>query len=83
MNKEIIDLMNKQKQLSQKLTQKDVEYVLHHKNGRTQVWNYTRKKYISNEMISEMKKMLEGKMLRKDICQYFNISMPTLKKYVG
>lgn len=76
-------LIKEQKKLANKKFEKTVEYILHKPNGNIQVVKYTRKKYISPEMIEDMKNMLNNKIKRKDICAKYNITMPTLKKYVG
>lgn len=54
---------------------------LKNKKGYIQKREYIKKKYISPEMIEEMKNMLAQNIKRKDICAKFHISMPTLKKY--
>lgn len=59
------------------------EYTLTKPNGKTQKIRYIRKKYISPEQIEDMKNMLVNKIKRKDICAKYNITMPTLKKYIG
>lgn len=56
-------------------------HILKNKNGYIQKRQYTKKKYISPEAIEEMKAMLTQKIKRKDICERFNITLPTLKKY--
>ena len=84
MNESIRDLdtlIQEQKNLANKRFEKEVEYVLTRSSGYQQVIKYTRKKYISPEMIEEMKNMLNQGIKRKLICEKFNISMPTLKKY--
>ena len=60
-----------------------VNYTLTKKDGSTQTVTYKKKKYISPEMIEDMKNMLANKSKRKDICTKYNITMPTLKKYIG
>lgn len=52
-------------------------------NGQKIISTYKKKKFISPEMISEMKQLLADGLLRKEICQRYSISMPTLKKYIG
>ena len=61
----------------------EVEYELKKPNGSIQKVKYIKKKYISPEMIEDMKNMLANKIKRKDICLKYNITMPTLKKYIG
>lgn len=61
----------------------EVTYVLTKKNGSQQTVTYKKKKYISPEMIEDMKNMLANKCKRKDICAKYNITLPTLKKYIG
>lgn len=62
--------------------EKEVEYVLHNKKtGKEQVVKRIRKKFISPEIIEEMTRMLKEGVKRKDICEKFGITYPSLKKY--
>lgn len=71
----------KEKKISPVL-EKEVEYVLHNKKtGKEQVVKRMRKKFISPEIIEEMTRMLKEGVKRKDICEKFGITYPSLKKY--
>lgn len=59
----------------------EVEYELKKPNGTIQKVKYVKKKYISPEMIEDMRNMINNKIKRKDVCAKYNITMPTLKKY--
>lgn len=61
----------------------EVEYIVTKPNGYKQKIKYIRKKYISPEQIQEMKALVAQGELRKNICEKFGITIPTLRKYVN
>lgn len=63
--------------------QKEVYYQQISKSGSSHDVKYIRTKYISEELINTWKEMLASGTKRKDICEQYKISMPTLRKYCG
>lgn len=62
---------------------KTVKYEWKKANGKIQTLTYERKKYISPEIIQQMKdEIINGKSI-KSICEQFDLSRQTVKKHTG